>query len=166
MLPTTGAEEFEQSPAEKKSKHWFWDNWIICALTSAVCYAIRGTLTGELAHLGLEIQYYLASGAPLVCIGYYIMRKECSRRNPPVRNADTMKVLTRTWDNRFDWWALFLCTVGGVMQLLFYVGVTASFKKSRQAGLNIGISSAIWSFVPIFVAILERIFYGIGVGVH
>ena len=32
-------------------------------------------------------------------------------------------------------------------------------KYSRQAHLNLGISVAIWSFVPIFVAIPDRIFY-------
>ena len=32
---------------------------------------------------------------------------------------------------------------------------------SRLAGLNIGIASAIWSFLPFFVAFLEWIVYGV-----
>ena len=30
-------------------------------------------------------------------------------------------------------------------------------------GLNVGITTAIWSFIPFFVAIIERILYGIGI---
>ena len=42
-----------------------------------------------------------------------------------------------------------------------FVGMIASFQKSKAAGLNIGIASAIWSFVPIFVAAIERVFLGV-----
>ena len=44
---------------------------------------------------------------------------------------------------------------------MMFVGVIASFQKSKAAGLNIGIASAIWSFVPIFVALIERAFFGV-----
>ena len=38
-----------------------------------------------------------------------------------------------------------------------------AIKFSRQASLNLGISVAIWSFVPIFVAIPDRIFFSVKV---
>ena len=76
------------------------------------------------------------------------------------------KVLHRTWDNRIDWWTLFICIIGGVGICAIFIGVILALKVSRMAGLNIGIASAIWSFIPFFVAFLEKILYGVGIKLY
>ena len=76
------------------------------------------------------------------------------------------KVLLKTWDNRFDWWTFGVICVGGVGVCAIMIGVILSLKFSRMAGLNIGIASAIWSFIPFFVAFLERILYGVKIRLY
>ena len=45
---------------------------------------------------------------------------------------------------------------------LFYSVILAA-QASRLSGLNLGIMAAVWSFLPFFVAVAERILYGNGV---
>lgn len=72
-------------------------------------------------------------------------------------------MLTRTWDNKLDWWAFSVCLGLAVLQILMVGSVILAFKHARSAGLNIGIITAIWSFIPFGVAALERIIYGISI---
>ena len=41
-----------------------------------------------------------------------------------------------------------------------------AFKISRQAGLNIGVTTAIWSITPFFVAFIERVFFKVSIGLY
>ena len=47
--------------------------------------------------------------------------------------------------------------------MLFYYSVVLAARASRLSGLNLGITTAIWSFIPFFVAIIERILYAVGI---
>lgn len=47
--------------------------------------------------------------------------------------------------------------------MLFYLSVILAFEKAALAGLNIGITTAIWSIVPFFVAVSERVFFNVGI---
>ena len=47
--------------------------------------------------------------------------------------------------------------------MLFYLSVILAFEKASLAGLNIGITTAIWSIVPFCVAVTERVFYNVGI---
>ena len=72
------------------------------------------------------------------------------------------KVLIRTWDNRFDWWTMFFCAISAVMQFAIFASCIYCFKVSRAAGLNIGIAQCIWALNPFLVAVVERVFWGVG----
>ena len=121
-------------------------------------------MIGEISALGYEGLYYLAVGPIPFGFIYFIYRKEWARRNIPSHkdNEKKNKVISRTWDNSLDWWTGFIVFIGAFLQGAIYVGVIESFKMSRLAGLNIGIASAIWSFLPFFVAFLEKILFGVG----
>ena len=41
-----------------------------------------------------------------------------------------------------------------------------AFMVSRKAGLNIGITTSIWSIVPFCVALVERVFFKVSVGLY
>ena len=70
------------------------------------------------------------------------------------------KVLLRKWDtNAFDWWSLFIIFCGAAFQFAIYSSIVMSFKISKMANLNIGISQAIWSVNPFLISILERVVY-------
>ena len=46
---------------------------------------------------------------------------------------------------------------------MFYYSVVLATTASRRSGLNLGITTAIWGFIPFFIAIIDRIVYGTGV---
>ena len=124
-------------------------------------------MIGEISALGYEGLYYLALGPIPFGFIYFIYRKEWARRNIPSQeqNEKVKKVISRTWNNSIDYWTFFVVLIGAFLQGAIYVGVIESFRMSRLAGLNIGIASAIWSFLPFFVAFLEKIFFGVGLKV-
>ena len=129
---------------------------------------IRELMIGEFTELGLQGLYYLATGPLLFCIIYFVHRKEWARRNGPLyfkegEAAGGRKVLTRTWDNKLDCWTFVVVALSAGFQIFIFISVIFAFKYARLAGLNIGIITAIWSFVPFSVAVLERILYGIGI---
>ena len=95
---------------------------------------------------------------------YFIKSKEWSLRNNPADiGTGKKKVLTRTWTNRFDYFAVGVTILAAFWQMLFYYTTVLAYSASRRSGLNLGITSAIWSFIPFFVAIIDRIVYGTGV---
>ena len=95
---------------------------------------------------------------------YFVGRKEWSRRNSPSDiSTNKKKVLTRTWTNRFDCFAISVVVIAAFWQMLFYYSVVLATRASRLSGLNLGITTAIWSFMPFFVAVIDRIVFGIGV---
>ena len=115
--------------------------------------------------LGFNGLYFFSTGSAIVSSTYFIYRREWARLNNPIDINDTekKKVMLRTWGNRFDCWALSVCMLTAFWQVLFYYSVVLAARASRLSGLNLGITTAIWSFVPFFVAVIERIVYGIGI---
>ena len=63
------------------------------------------------SHLSFDSMLYMGVGHLPIPIFYFCIRKEWSKRNNPENKADQFidKVLFMTWDNRFDWKAIFLC---------------------------------------------------------
>ena len=78
---------------------------------------------------------------------YFFYKKEWTLRNVKTeeRNPSAKKVIFRRWDNSFDWWVFLVVIFGAIMQGLIFIAVIQAFKMSRLAGLNIGITTAIWS---------------------
>ena len=108
-----------------------------------------------------SINYY-CTGALAFSVGYFIYHKEWAKMNSidAEFNAPT-KVLTRTWDNRFDWRAVLFCIVIALFQFLIYSSIVLCFKIANMAGLNIGIAQSIWALNPFMVAVMERIVWGV-----
>ena len=157
----------QNQPAQARQKHWYWDSWILLGLSCSISFTLRSLMIGEISALGYEGLYYLALGPIPFGFVYFIYRKEWARRNIPSQehNKEVKKVISRKWDNSLDWHTFLIVLWGAFLQGAIYVGVIESFKMSRLAGLNIGIASAIWSFLPFFVAFLEKIFFGFGLKV-
>ena len=106
---------------------------------------------------------YFCLGSLLFSTGYFTYHKECSKRNFDGANfSGKSKVLTRTWDNQFDWWTLGFCILSATMQFAIFASVILCFKVSKAAGLNIGIAQCIWALNPFLVAVTERLFWGVG----
>ena len=131
-------------------------------MTSAAFFTLRSLLVGEISTLGFEGLLYMAPGPIPSGIIYFTYRREWARRNMPASEDDpkVKKVLSRTWNNEIDYWSFFVCCFSAAGAGLCYIGVIISLKFSRLAGLNIGIASTIWSFLPFFVAFLELLIYG------
>ena len=66
----------EGSDSSMERKHWYWDNWIMLALSSAVCFTIRELMIGEFSQIGMQGLFYYASGPLPFCVAYFILRKE------------------------------------------------------------------------------------------
>ena len=110
----------------------------------------------------------MGTGPLPFCIVYFIYRKEWQRRNCPENKekCDARKVLSRTWENKIDWWTFLVCIGSAAFQVVIFVSVILAFKFARLAGLNIGIITAIWSFIPFMVAAIERVVYGISIKLY
>ena len=141
------------------------NNWIFLAIIAAFLYALRIITVGEMTALGFNGLYYYSVGQAFFSTAYFIYRKEWTRRNNPldINDPEKRKVLTRTWGNKFDFGILAYGCFSAFIQMVFYYSVVLAARASRLSGLNLGITTAIWSFVPFFVAIIERIVYGVGV---
>ena len=72
----------------------------------------------------------------------------------------------RTWDNKFDWWSVFVTSFSSITKVGVFVSVIMAFMVSRKVGLNIGITTAIWSIYPFAVAFVERIFFKVSIGLY
>ena len=125
-------------------------------------------LTGEISGLGFAGLIYFGSGPVIFGVFYFTCRRDALGHNKEEdkNRAGVRKVLLKTWDNRFDWWTFLVICIGGVGVCAIMIGVVLSLKVSRMAGLNIGIASAIWSFIPFFVAFLERLLYGVKIRLY
>ena len=137
-------------------------------LIGAVLLTIRSFVIGQISQLGNEGVYYLATGEVPYGFVFFIYRQEQNRRNSfaDKDNKKVKKVLTRTWDNRLDWWTFLVILSSAIGQALVFMSVILAFNKSRQAGLNIGISSAIWSIKPFLVSLCEKLFFAVGLKMY
>lgn len=144
--------------------HWLPNNWIFLTLGAVIFFATANLLIGEIANIGMVGITYFCSGSLLVTICYFIYTGELKKRNVLLdRNKENChKVLTRTWDNKFDWFAILFCTFGAICQTCIYASIMFCYKLSHQAGLNIGISQAIWAINPFLIAFMELIFFRVG----
>ena len=52
----------------------------------------------------------------------------------------TRKVLLRTWENKFDWWSLFVVFGGAGYQTAIYMCIALTYYMAHKATLNIGIA--------------------------
>ena len=81
---------------------------------SAISFSIANLFIGKVSKLGMRSVYYFNSGAVILFFGYFIWRKEWSRRNvgeipEPGKEMHRKKVLTRKWGtNEIDWFVIFL----------------------------------------------------------
>ena len=100
-------------------------------------------------------------------LAYFVYHKEWQKRNRLTdKDLNVRKVLTRTWENKIDWWAITVCTFSAGVQMVIFISVILAFKASRQAGLNIGITTAIWSCTPFMVAFMEFILYRVRIRLY
>jgi len=154
------AEEDEVKP------HWLWGNWIALATAACIMFAVCNFFIGEISDMGASALEYFCSGSLLVSIVYFVSKREWGRLNVEQRGildqaGRDKKVLLRTWDNRFDWWSLFMCFVGAAFQTAIFLSIVLTFKVARMAGLNIGIAQSIWAINPFMISILERFVYNV-----
>ena len=153
----------KESCKPTKRKHWLWDNWILLSMLSLISFSTTNLLIGNLSPLGMGSVNYFCLGTIIASTCYFTYRKECVRANTP--NAKTLgscKVLTRTWDNRFDWWTMFFCVISAAVQFAIFASAVLCFKVAKAAGLNIGIAQCVWALNPFLVALVERVFWGVG----
>ena len=71
-----------------------------------------------------------------------------------------------TWENKFDWLTFLSIVVAAAATIVIFISIILAFKFARLAGVNIGIITAIWGFVPFLVAFLERVLYKVGIRVY
>ena len=154
-------------PATKRAS--IWDNWIILALLANVSFSTANLLIGSLSsELGIKSSFYFCSGSLTLSILYFIYQKEWNKRNNPEQQSDpdAKKVLTRTWENRFDWYSVLIVLGGSIFQLSIFLSTSYSFKLCSEANLNIGVSQAIWAINPFLIALLDWLIYGMQLKVH
>ena len=104
-------------------------------------FATGNLLIGKLSALGLASINYYCTGALLFSIAYFIYHKEWSKINSLDAEVSGMtKVLTKTWENKFDWRAILFCIVSGLFQFFIFSSIVLCFAVANMAGLNIGIA--------------------------
>ena len=63
---------------EKPKEHWFWDSWVLLALSATCCFATCNLLIAELSYLGPFSIMYFSCGSMLVCILYFYVTSKKS----------------------------------------------------------------------------------------
>jgi drug/metabolite transporter (DMT)-like permease len=64
---------------EKQEQHWFWDSWILLALSATCCFATSNLMIDHLAvKHGMETIFYFSSGAVLLTIIYFVIESRKS----------------------------------------------------------------------------------------
>ena len=82
-------------------------------------FASANLVIGVLSNLGgMTSVNYFCSGALIFTVGYFVYFKECSKMNPiDAESGGGTKVLSRTWDNKFDWFTLLFCIASACFYL-------------------------------------------------
>lgn len=98
-------------------------------LLALFCFSTANVLLGNLAELGMRSTHYYCSGSLFFSIAYFTAQKEWAKRNDPMdeHQLGTSKVLTRTWDNRFDWHSVLVVLGGAVFQFSIFSSIIYSF---------------------------------------
>ena len=130
-------------------------------MLASLSFTLCNVFIGEISDLGFKSVIYFCSGSLAFSVAYFIYQREWSKKNGiDAINGSGSKVLLRTWDNRFDWYSVFLVLVGGFNLTCLYLSMVLTFKLARMADLNIGIAQSIWAVIPFFISIMERFVYG------
>ena len=81
-----------------------------------VSFSIGNILIAELSSLGIGATRYFGAGAFIFSVIFFSVRKECTLRNNPEDrdNPAVNKVLSRTWDNKVDYWAALVVLIGAI----------------------------------------------------
>ena len=122
---------------------------------------------GGLSDLGVKGLIFFCPGSLIFSICYFLYTREWSKRNvaqrgildSAVSDSQNRKVLLLTWENKFDWWSLFIIFCGAGFQTAIYCCIALTYFMAHKATLNIGIAQAVWSINPFFVSICERVFF-------
>ena len=110
-------------------------------MLSLISFSTTNLLIGNLSALGMGSVNYFCLGSLLFSLCYFTYHKECGKLNSrDAKISKKNKVLTRTWDNRIDWWTIVFCLVSACMQFAIFASVILCFRVSHAAGLNIGIA--------------------------
>ena len=114
-----------KEPERKRPRHWFKDNWVLLSILSLISFSTANLIIGTLAKLpGLQSVNYFCTGCIVFTIGYFIYNKECSKINPiGAKNAGLKKVLSRTWENNFDWGVLVFCIFSAGVQTCTFLSI-------------------------------------------
>ena len=136
-------------------------------MIALLAFTTANFFIGEISDLGVKGLTYFCPGSLLFSICYFLYNREWAKKNVAERGmldqsegeGHTRKVLLRTWDNKFDWWSLFIVCCGSVFQVGIYMAIVLTYFMAHKATLNIGIAQAVWSINPFFISIFERVFY-------
>lgn len=54
-----------------KQKHWYWDSWVLLALSATCCFASANLAIAELSYLGIESIMYFSFGSLMMTLFYF-----------------------------------------------------------------------------------------------
>ena len=91
-------------------------------MIALLAFTTANFFIGEISDLGVKGLTYFCPGSLLFSICYFLYNREWAKKNVAERGmldqsegeGHNRKVLLRTWDNKFDWWSLFIVGCGAV----------------------------------------------------
>jgi hypothetical protein len=112
--------------------------------------------------------FYFNTGA-LIIVGVYVygstrdgvLKRTIERFDGPKGSQDKRNLL-RDFDGNFDFTMLVAIIVCAFGQFAVFSTIMETFRLSRLAGLNAGISQACWASLSFFNALVDLIFFGQG----
>lgn len=135
---------------EEVKPHWYWDSWVLLALTATCCFMSGNLIISSLSHLGLESIFYFCGGATCLGVAYfYIQSKRKLKRRVLLFSEG---ILDRS---------LLMCYCGGAaFGAAIFFAISFTFKFCKRAGLNIGIAQTIWTLAPGLSSVMDYFIYG------
>jgi uncharacterized membrane protein YcgQ (UPF0703/DUF1980 family) len=113
-----------------KVEHWYWDSWVLLALSATTCFCAANFIISTLSHYGMASIMYFNLGSVIYAIIYFVIQARRSHQN---------RVLLHT-DGKFDF-SLASCYLGGAcFGFSIFFAISTTFKYCTLAGLNIGIA--------------------------
>jgi hypothetical protein len=55
----------------KVQEHWYWDSWVLLALSATCCFASGNLVIAELSYLGVGSIMYFSFGSLVVTLLYF-----------------------------------------------------------------------------------------------
>jgi len=141
-------------------------NWAVLSITTMLCFCCGNLCITQLSDLGIHAIFYFNTGALLV-VGVYVygstregvLKRTIERFDGP-KGSSVKRDLLRDFEGNFDFTmlaAILLCAFG---QFAVFATIMETFRLSRLAGLNAGISQACWASLSFFNALVDLIFFG------